>query len=274
MDLIEAFILGLVQGVTEFLPISSSGHLRLASALLGQDLEPDLLFDLIVHFGTLFSIFIYFRERLGKLILSVFRVIQAPFASFRDWDNDYELRFNTYILVSMIPAGIAGFTIRGHVEGVFANPVGISSMFMVTGLMLYATKFCAEGEKGLTLKNTFIVGLAQALALLPGISRSGATISMAVYLGIRREDIANFTFIMMIPVVAGATLLDLLKLNTTGLPDGMLWPLIIGFFTALISGYYALKYLIILFKSKGIHYFAWYCWAVGIMGLVYFGLIL
>lgn len=273
MDLLEAIILALVQGITEFLPISSSGHLRIAGALLGQELETELLFDLIVHFGTLFSIFIYFREKLTELFFSVFRILKTPIACFRNWDNDYDLRFNTFILVSMIPAGIAGFTIRDQVETVFANPVGISAMFMVTGVMLYTTKFFDEGTKGLTLKNTFIVGLAQALALLPGISRSGATISMAVYLGIKREDIANFTFIMMIPVVAGATLVDLLKLQTTGLAEGMLMPLIVGFFVALVSGYYALKYLIILFKSKGIFYFAWYCWAVGIFGLVYFGLL-
>ncbi|MCH8557284.1 MAG: undecaprenyl-diphosphate phosphatase [Balneolia bacterium] len=273
MDALEAFILGLVQGITEFLPISSSGHLRIASALLGQDLDTDLLFDLVVHFGTLFSIFIYFRERLTKLIFSVFRVLKAPVSSFKNWDNDYELRFNTFILVSMIPAGLAGFTIRDQVEGVFANPIGISSMFLFTGIMLYATKFFDEGTKGLTLKNTFLVGLAQALALLPGVSRSGMTISVAVFLGIRREDIANFTFIMMIPVVAGATLLDLLKLQTTGVPDGMGLALIIGFFTALVSGYYALKYLIILFKSKGIFYFAWYCWAIGLLGLTWFWLL-
>lgn len=272
MDLLEAIILALVQGITEFLPISSSGHLRIAGALMGQELETDLLFDLIVHFGTLFSIFIYFRQKLTELLFSVFRILKTPIGCFRNWDNDYDLRFNTYILISMIPAGVAGFTIRDQVETVFANPVGISAMFMVTGVMLYATKFFGEGTKGLTLKNTFIVGLAQALALLPGISRSGATISMAVYLGIKREDIANFTFIMMIPVVAGATLVDLLKLQTTGLAEGMLLPLIVGFFVALVSGYYALKYLIILFKSKGIFYFAWYCWAIGIFGLVYFGL--
>ncbi|MCH8568005.1 MAG: undecaprenyl-diphosphate phosphatase [Balneolales bacterium] len=270
MSLIEAFLLGLVQGVTEFLPISSSGHLRLAAFFLGQDLDTDLLFDLIVHFGTLFSIFIYFRERLTKLVFSVFRILKQPIAGFKNWDNDYELRFNTFILISMIPAAVAGFTIRDQVETVFANPIGISTMFLVTGTMLYATKFFDEGTKGLTLKNTFIVGIAQAFALLPGISRSGATISMAVFLGIKREDIANFTFIMMIPVVAGATLVDLLKLQVTGLPEGMLLPLIIGFFTALLSGYYALKYLIILFKSKGIFYFAWYCWAIGLIGLGYF----
>jgi len=273
MDALEAFILGLVQGVTEFLPISSSGHLRIASALLGQDLETDLLFDLMVHFGTLISILIYFRERLTKLLFSVFRVLGAPISSFKGWDSDYELRFNTFILLSMIPAAVAGFTIRDQVEGVFANPIGISAMFMVTGFLLYATKFFDEGTKGLTLKNTFLVGVAQAFALLPGVSRSGMTISVAVFLGIKRDDIANFTFIMMIPVVAGATLLDLLKLDLDGMPEGLMLALVIGFFTALISGYFALKYLIILFKSRGIFYFAWYCWAVGLMGLTWFWLL-
>ncbi len=272
MDLLESFILGLVQGITEFLPISSSGHLRIAAALLGQDIDTDIFFDIIVHFGTLFSVIIYFRQRLTELVLSVFRVIKNPVTSFKDWDNDYELRFNVYVLVSMIPVGIAGFTVRDQVESVFADPILISAMFMVTGTALYFTKFFGQGTKSLTLKNTFIVGVAQAFALLPGISRSGATISVAVFLGIKRKDIADFTFIMMLPVIAGATLVDIIRVKDTLALDGSILYLIIGFFTALISGYYALKYLIILFKSKGIHYFSWYCWAVGIFGLVYFGL--
>lgn len=274
MDLLEAFLLGLVQGVTEFLPISSSGHLRIASALMGQDLEPNLLFDLIVHAGTLISIFIYFHKRLWDLVLSGFRVLKAPVSSFKNWDDDYELRFLVYVVLSMIPAVIAGFTVRDAVESVFANPIGISGMFVLTGFMLYATKYFDEGEKTLTLKNTFLIGVAQALALLPGVSRSGTTIAAGVFLGLKREDIANFTFIMMIPVVAGAALLDLLDVAETGLKDGMLAALIVGFFTALVSGYFSLKYLIILFKSKGIYHFAWYLWIVGLLGLGYFGLMI
>ncbi len=274
MDLLEALILGLVQGITEFLPISSSGHLRIAAALLGQDLDPDLTFDIMVHFGTLFSVFVYFREKLADLLRSVARILKSPVYCFQNWDNDYALRFNVYVVASMIPAAVAGFTIREFVETAFANPIAISAMFMVTGTLLYATKFYGMGEKGLTLKNTFLVGIAQAAALLPGISRSGITISVAVFLGIRRNDIADFTFIMMIPVIIGMTLNDMLKIQVEGLPEGMLWPLVIGFFTAAISGYFALKYLIILFKSKGIHYFSWYCWAIGLFGLIYFGLYL
>lgn len=272
MDLLEAFLLGLVQGVTEFLPISSSGHLRIASALMGQDLEPDLLFDLVVHGGTLFSIFIYFRQRLTDLFFSAIRVLKAPVAVFKNWHDDYELRFLVYVFVSMIPAGVAGFTIRESIEGVFANPIGISLMFLLTGFMLYATKFFDEGDKTLTLKNTFLIGVAQALALLPGVSRSGTTIAAGVFLGLKRDDIANFTFIMMIPVVAGAVLLDILDIPETGLEEGMFAALTVGFFTALVSGYYALKYLIILFKSKGIYHFSWYLWTVGLLGLIYFGL--
>lgn len=270
MEYIESLLIGLLQGITEFLPISSSGHIVIAQALLGIDLDQGITMNIITHFGTLFSIIIYFRKDLTELLLSVFDMMKAPISSFQNWHNDEKLRFNVYVLVSMIPAGVAGFTVRGPLDGLFANPLGVSIMFLFTGFLLFATKFFGMGEKKLTLKNTFLVGCAQALALIPGVSRSGTTIAAAVFLNINRDDIARFTFIMMLPVVAGATLVEVLGLSSDATSVEMIPHLVIGFFAALISGYYALKYLIILFKSKGIHYFAYYCWAIGIIGILYF----
>lgn len=270
MEYIESLLIGLLQGITEFLPISSSGHIVVVQAILGQDLEQGMTMNIVTHFGTLFSIIIYFYKDLKELLFSFFRIVKAPITSFKNWDNDESLRFNVYVIVSMIPAGVAGFTVRHHLDAAFANPLGVSLMFIFTGLLLFATKFYGMGEKKLTLKNTFLVGCAQALALIPGVSRSGTTIAMAVFLNINRDDIARFTFIMMLPVVAGATLVELLGLTSGAIEPGMYAHMIIGFFAALISGYYALKYLIILFKSKGIHYFAYYCWAIGALGLYYF----
>ncbi|MEX0929483.1 MAG: undecaprenyl-diphosphate phosphatase [Balneolales bacterium] len=271
MNLLESFLLGILQGITEFLPISSSGHIVIAQALLGN-LPHGITFELIVHFGTLCSIVIYFHKDLAELLRAAGRMIGSPLQTYRNYDDDYATRLNLYILVSMIPAGLAGFTIRHQIEEVFANPVGVSLMFLVTGTFLYFTKFYGYGERTLNIKNIFIVGLAQAFSLLPGVSRSGATMAMAVFLKINRDDIARFTFLMMLPVIGGAMIVEAVEASRVGLQEDMIFQYLIGFFTALVSGYYALKYLIRLFKSKGIHYFAWYCWFIGALGLGYFGL--
>lgn len=269
-DYLESFFVALLQGITEFLPISSSGHIVIAQALLGQDLELGMVFNIITHFGTLGSIVIYFYKDLKAMAVSAFNMLLKPGDISRNWEHDEATRFNIYVLLSMIPAGIIGFTMRHQLDAAFGNPVGVSLMFLFTGTFLFATKFFAEGTKKLNIKNTFIIGIAQAVALIPGVSRSGATISMAVFLGINRNDIARFTFIMMLPVVAGATLVEILGISMGQVESSYIPHLILGFFVSLISGYYALKYLIILFKSKGIHYFAYYCWTVGIFGLIYF----
>ncbi|MEX0686684.1 MAG: undecaprenyl-diphosphate phosphatase [Balneolales bacterium] len=273
MSLIESFLLGLLQGITEFLPISSSGHIVIAQALFGE-LPYGITFELVLHFGTLGSIVVYFYNDIVDMIKSAWSMILSPVQSYQNWDDDYSTRLNVYILVSMIPAGIAGFTIRHQIEEVFANPVGISLMFLVTGTFLFFTKFFGYGKKTLNMKNIFLIGLAQAFSLLPGISRSGATISMAVFLKINREDIARFTFLMMLPVIFGAMLVEVLETSRVGISEDLALQYAIGFITALVSGYYALKYLIELFKSKGIHYFAYYCWLIGGLGIIYFGFIL
>ncbi len=269
-DYLESIFVALLQGITEFLPISSSGHIVVAQSLLGQDLELGMVFNIITHAGTLGSIIIYFYKDLREMVKSAFRMLFKPRSVIENWDTDEATRFNIYVLLSMIPAGVAGFTIRHQLDAAFANPMGVSFMFLFTGTFLFATKFFDQGRKKLNIKNTFIVGIAQAVSLIPGVSRSGATISMAVFLGINRNDIARFTFIMMLPVVAGATLVELLDIGAGSVESAFIPHLILGFFVSLVSGYFALKYLIVLFKSKGIHYFAYYCWSIGIFGLIYF----
>jgi undecaprenyl-diphosphatase len=269
-DYLESFFVALLQGVTEFLPISSSGHIVVAQALLGQDLELGMVFNIFTHAGTLGSIVIYFYKDLREMVVAAFQLLLHPRQIVERWHEDKAIRFIVYVLLSMIPAGVAGFTVRHQLDAAFANPIGVSWMFLFTGSFLFATKYFDEGVKKLNVANTFIVGIAQAVSLIPGVSRSGATISMAVFLGINRADIARFTFIMMLPVVAGATLVELMDIGSGSVESAYFPHLALGFVVSLIAGYYALKYLIALFKSKGIHYFAYYCWAVGIFGLIYF----
>ncbi len=266
MDILQSFLLGLLQGLTEFLPISSSGHLALGEYFLGTGDETGLTFEIVVHFGTLCSILIYYRELLWSLIKSGANFVIAP----KEKAADPQIKLIGYIILSMIPAMVVGFTLKDKVETIFGSPFLVSVMLVVTGFILYLTKFAKQTEGKVTLGKSILIGLAQACAMIPGISRSGSTISTALYLGVKREDAANFSFLMVIPVIGGAMLLQILELMETGIESAQVMSLVVGFFTAFISGYFALKYLIVILKKKGFHYFAYYCWIVGAFGLVYF----
>lgn len=266
MDVLQSFLLGIIQGLTEFLPISSSGHLVLGKQILGVEVETGITFEVIVHFGTLCSILIYYRKTIIELIFSGFGFIKAPSAK----KNDPKVKLIGFILVSMIPAMAVGFTLKDQVEAIFSDPLLVSVMLIVTGIILFSTKFIGATEKDINLSNSFLIGIAQSFAMIPGISRSGSTISAALWLGVKREEAANFSFLMLIPVIAGAMLLEVKELIELGVSDAALINLVVGFLAAFISGYYALKYLIIILKRKGFHYFSYYCWIVGGVGLVYF----
>lgn len=266
MDILQSFLLGLIQGLTEFLPISSSGHLALGRFFLGADTEVGITFEVVVHFGTLCSIVIYYKKELADLIKAGFGFLGAPSQK----KDDPQVKIILFILVSMIPALIVGFTLKDYVEEIFMTPVLVCGMLIVTGFILFMTKFAKVTEGEVTLRKSFLIGIAQAFAMIPGISRSGSTISTALYLGIKREEAANFSFLMVIPVIAGAMLLQIKEMIEIGVSDAQIISLVVGFLTSFISGYYALKYLIIILKKKGFHYFAYYCWLVGAAGLAYF----
>ncbi|MFY0697856.1 MAG: undecaprenyl-diphosphate phosphatase [Balneola sp.] len=266
MDILQSFLLGLLQGLTEFLPISSSGHLALGKYFLGENNEAGLTFEIVVHFGTLCSILIYYRALIGDILKSGVSFLAAP----KEKKDDPNVKMILFVLISMIPAFIVGFTLKDSVESIFDSPFLVSIMLVVTGFILFLTKFAKEKDGEVTLGRSFIIGLAQAFAMIPGISRSGSTISAALYFGVKREDAANFSFLMVIPVIGGAMLLQILDLMEVGVDAVQVTSLLVGFFTAFISGYYALKYLIVILKKKGFHYFAYYCWLVGGAGLIYF----
>ncbi len=270
MELFEAFLLGILQGITEFLPISSSGHLVLAQAFTGWAPDGGITFEVVVHFGSLFSIVVYFRKRLVELLSGLGRFLIHPSKWSTEWSNNYEARICFYILLSMIPAGIVGLTMKDFIEAQFQNPVFVSMMLIVTGFILYSTKFIQQADGKVTPVKAFLIGISQAVAILPGISRSGTTISVGTWLGVKRDDMADFSFLMVLPVIAGVTILDLKDVMETGLSDAMASYLIVGFFASFVSGYFALKYLIHVFKKNGLHPFSWYCWAVGAFSLVWF----
>lgn len=270
MEIIDSFLLGLIQGLTEFLPISSSGHLVLGEALLGGKLDKSITFEVVVHFGTLCSILIYYRQEIRDILVSLWELVLNPGDFSNKVSTDSNIKLSGFILLSMIPALVVGLTLKETIENIFLDPFPVSIMLLVTGGILFVTQFRDQFPHDLKAGSAFGIGLAQAFAILPGISRSGSTISLGLYLGIKREKVANFSFLMVIPVIAGAMLLEMIDMISMGIPMASFWSLVVGFLASFISGYFALKYLIILLRSKGIHPFAWYCWAVGLTGLVYF----
>jgi undecaprenyl-diphosphatase len=270
MELIESILLGILQGVTEFLPVSSSGHLVLAQELLNRNLDQGITFEIVVHFGSLFSILIYFRKRIIEILTNFFRFLVKPALWKSEWNTNYDARISFYIIMSMIPAGLVGFTMRSNLESAFSNPVLVSGMLLVTGAILYTNKYLEPRGGLITPKNALIMGVAQAFAMIPGISRSGTTITTGVLLGMKREDVADFSFLMLVPILAGAMLLEGRELMLGGGSSLAASSLLAAFFASLLSGYYSLKFLLKLFKQRGLHYFAYYCWTVGTLGIIWF----
>jgi len=269
MDLLQAFLLGLLQGITEFLPVSSSGHLALGRVLFDSELAPGITFEIVVHFGSFCSITVYYRKRLITIIKDLFQHLTPSRIQSGEYLENESVRLSGYILLSMIPAGIIGFTLKEEIEQIFVDPVMVSFFLIVTGFLLFLTKFMKNLDSHNGAFKSFLIGIAQAFAILPGISRAGSTISTALFLRIGRDEAANFSFLMVLPILAGAMLKEILDLLEAGVQLGMM-PLAVGFFTSFIAGYAALSYLIILLKRDKFHYFSYYCWFIGVTGMIYF----
>ncbi len=263
MDLWDSFLLGLIQGITEFLPISSSGHLVLAQALLGIESDHGITFEVVVHFGSLCSILFFYREDVAELVRGGFSLLRNP---LKPGPKEEMVLF---VLLSMIPALLIGLLLKDQVEAVFDSPVWVCCMLLITGAILFSTRFAPHGTRRLSARSALGMGLAQAVAILPGISRSGSTIAAGQHLGLSREESARFSFLMVIPVIAGAMVLELKDLG--GATSAHSWSVLaVGFFTSALSGYFALRFLIHLIRRRGIQMFAWYCWLVGGGCLWYF----
>lgn len=270
MELLQAILLGILQGVTEFLPVSSSGHLALARALAGRELMPGITFEIVVHFGSFCSIVFYYRKKIAVILTDLFKSFTPDGIRSGRLRTDANTRYSFIILLSMIPAMIIGFTLKDQVEEIFVNPLVVSLMLLVTGTLLFSTRFVKHPEGEVTVGRGLIMGVAQAFAILPGISRSGSTISVGLFSGVKRESVADFSFLMVLPVLAGAMLLELLEIFKNGIEYAAVVALIGGFLASFLSGYLSLKYLIMLLKREKFYYFSFYCWAVGIAGVIYF----
>ncbi len=253
MNWIEALILGLVQGLTEFLPVSSSGHLELSKVILGVNAESSLMFTVVVHGATVLSTIIVFRNDIAQII--------SRFFAFK-WN--FEMRYVIKIFISMIPVLIIGIFFKDIVEGFFTgNLLIVGSMLLITAVLLAFTYYARAREKAITYADSFVIGLAQAFAVIPGISRSGATIATGLLLGNKRENVARFSFLMVLIPIIGANLKDIYDGAATAEGGVGVLPLAIGFLAAFISGLLACKWMIKIVKRGKLVYFAVYCAIVG-----------
>jgi undecaprenyl-diphosphatase len=259
MSWIEALILGIIQGLTEFLPVSSSGHLEIGSVLLGAQSSDNLLFAVVVHLATALATIAVFRNDILDLLKDIFKF---------QWNESTQ--FAAKILLSMIPVFVVAVFFKDQIESLFiGNLQLVGSMLLITGALLLFAHFKNSGTKSVGYLGAFIVGLAQAFAVLPGISRSGSTIATALILGVERSKAARFSFLMVLIPILGASLLELLDYaeNTAAHSiDAM--SLVIGFVAAFVSGFVACKWMIAIVRKGKLTYFAVYCFIIGIIAII------
>lgn len=268
--MVRAALLGVVQGLTEFLPVSSSGHLVLAQYLLGLK-EPEMLFNVVVHLGSLAAICLVFRRDVLRLAVEagvLAKTLAGRGSLAEAWRSRPDLRLLILLGVGTLPAGVLGLAFRSAFESMFSSVRGVGVALLLTGLFLFLTRRVspsARGLGGMRAIDALAVGLAQALAIAPGISRSGMTISSGIFLGIEREAAARYSFLLSIPAIVGAFILEAGGGSAGSFPPAAQ---VVGFMAAFLSGGLALYALLRLVRSGRLHYFAYYCWLIGALCLV------
>jgi undecaprenyl-diphosphatase len=256
MSWFEALVLGLIQGLTEFLPVSSSGHLEIAKSLFGVDPETSFFFTIAVHGATVLSTLLVFRKE----------ILSLASGSLKFKMNE-ETSYTLKIILSMIPVGIAGILLKDPIESLFnGNLVFIGLMLLVTSAVLAAAHFMKKGARPIGYKDALIIGIAQAIAVIPGISRSGSTIATGLIIGNRKEDIAKFSFLMVLVPVIGANILEVVSGDVS--MSGTNWGVVLtGFIAAFISGFFACTWMIALVKKSKLIWFSVYTAIVGLLSI-------
>ncbi len=258
MEILKIVILGIVQGLTEFLPISSSGHLVILQKLFNIT-QNQLLISVLLHFGTLIPVLIVFWDDIKEIL-------------FFKKEKRY---FIFLIIIASIPTALMGIFFEDFFEKLFSSALSTAAMLIVTGFILYLGDKLADYDKEITnfkWLNAILVGIAQGIAIIPGISRSGSTITASLIQGLKKEDAARFSFILSIPVIGGAGLLKVGEAVSNGVTNFNITAIILGIISSIISGYIAIRYFIYILKKQKLIYFSYYCWIVGTFILLYEGL--
>lgn len=258
MSLFEAIILGIIQGLTEFLPVSSSGHLELGKALFDDTSIPQesMMFTIVVHFATALATLVVYRSE----VMDVARGLMLK-------ENNAEFKFSIKILISMIPAAAVGFMFSKELEALFSQQILlVGVMLWITGILLIIADNSKSSTREVSFKDAAIIGIAQAIAILPGISRSGATISTSVMLGIDRNKAARFSFLMVVPLILGKIAKDIFD-GSLFISDDQIGVLSAGFLAAFLTGLLACQWMIKLVRNAQLKYFSYYCFTVGTVAI-------
>ncbi len=259
MGRLEALFLGIIQGLTEFLPVSSSGHLEIAKSIFGDDSLPDesLLFTVVVHFATAMATIIIFRHEVTQLISGLFK-----------FKNNDEFKFSVSIVISMIPAALVGVFFNDFIESLFNEQILlVGSMLLITGVLLIFANNAKSGNKGINYMRAIIIGISQAIAIIPGISRSGATISTSILLGMDKTKAARFSFLMVVPLIFGKIAKDIMD-GAFDVEYIQPMHLMLGFGGAFITGLWACAWMIDIVKRANLNFFALYCFIVGALAIL------
>lgn len=273
METFEALILGLLQGLTEYLPVSSSGHLAIGSHILGIEAEENLMFTVAVHVATVLSTLVVLGGEIIRLVRGTFGPFNAGASGLARLNADQRYMLN--ILVSMIPIFVVGIFFKDTVESIFGEGLLVVGccLLVTAGLLAYSYLSKPRQKESISLVDAFIIGIAQAVAVLPGLSRSGSTIATGLILGNNKAHMAQFSFLMVIPPILGEALLDTIKAAKEGFSaafgDLSVMALVVGFVAAFVSGIAACKWMIGIVRRGKLIYFAYYCLAVGAVTLAY-----
>ena len=262
----QAAVVGVVQGLTEFLPVSSSGHIVFIERLLGVE-DTGLRFTIIVHLGTLVAVVVALWYRVAPVARGTVSGIVGLARGHSSW-SDRNFRWGIYVLAGTVPAAVFGLSVEHYVAAAFEDPRTASGALLITGALLFATRFVPANTRDMGWASTVAVGCAQALAIFPGISRSGTTIATGLFMGVERQSAAEFSFLLSIPVILGPSLMTIGSLASV--PGSELVNLALGFVVSAVSGYFAIKMLLRFVQQGRLSWFAYYCWLVGILGLAYF----
>jgi len=265
MNLLQSVFLGIVQGLTEFLPVSSSGHLVLMQHFLKLETGGDVAFEVFLHLGTLLAVLIYFRKLIFDLAISLFRWKDSP----QNQAHRYNRALIMYIAVATLGTGIVYLIFGNIFEALYDRPLIVSIMLLVTGAIVFASDYMKGGSipsVSMGLVRSFIIGLVQGLAIIPGISRSGSTIGASLFAGLKRKDAASFSFLLSIPAILAANLREFSALAS--LQPAQILIYLAGFMAAFGVAWLVISLLIGMVQRGNLKYFAFYCWAIGLLGIV------
>jgi undecaprenyl-diphosphatase len=266
MSFINAILLGILQGLTEFLPVSSSGHLVLAQHFLGVKESENILFEVFLHFGTLLAVIIFFRKRIWELILSLFG--KKDYRTTNNAHNDRMIII--YLIIATAVTGVVYLCAGNPIESLYHKPLVVAFMLIITGIIVFASDYVKKGNISaakMGFPRIIFIGLIQGIAIIPGLSRSGSTIAASIFSGIKREEAAEFSFLLSIPAILGANLISLDLFHTLNFNQLLVY--LAGFFAAFVIGYLVIGFLLTLITKAKLKVFAYWCWGVALISIIF-----